>query len=317
MRCPICAKKNAKYIFSQGDKRTKMPGLFKLFHCGNCQTEFITPPINLSDYYESDYFFDFQDNENLLFRMKKKIIKEKYKPTNNIISNKVFHFLGSFISALPSKIGKVLDFGCSCGEILYLLKKTGFDVYGMDISKIAVEKCHSHGLNNVSLGVEKDLNIYADNFFDSIRASHVIEHMVDPKIFIKLAYKKIKKGGELVIQTPNINSLGVLFGKYTKYYYDIPRHIILFSSSSIRYLLNKNGFKNVEISYLNFFGDQVDNLYIYLENKNPQIYRIFCLTPIKLIIRLLFTPIEIILSCIGYSQTMTVIATKKIGNIKK
>ncbi len=310
MKCPICSNKNIKYLFSQGDKRTKMPGVFEIFHCNNCQTKFISPPINLSDYYKSDYFIDFQDSENLFFRIKGKIIGEKYRTTKNIISKKIFNFLGKFISALPSKVGKILDFGCSCGEILHMLKKSGFDVYGMDISEIAVGKCHGHGLNNVFLGVEKDINIYPDDFFDSIRASHVIEHMVDPKIFIELANKKLKKGGELIIQTPNINSLGILFGKHTKYYYDIPRHIMLFSSNSIRYLLKKNGFSKVNISYVNFFGDQVDNLYIYLQDEYPKIYDIFYQIPVRFIIRLLFLPIEIILSCVGYSQTMTVTATK-------
>lgn len=313
MKCPICGNQNTKYLFSQGDKRTKMPGVFKIFHCSDCQTEFITPPINLSDYYKSDYFVDFQDNENLLFRIKEKIIKEKYQTPKNSISKKIFNFLGKFISALPSKIGKILDFGCGCGEVLYMLKKSGFDVYGMDISKIAVEKCHNHGLSNVCLGIEKDLNIYPNNFFDSIRASHVIEHMVDPKIFIELANKKLKKGGELILQTPNINSLGILFGKHTKYYYDIPRHIILFSNNSIKYLLNKNGFSKVKISYVNFFGDQIDNLYIYLKGKSPKIYSIFCQTPIKFIIRLLLIPVEIILSCLSYSQTMTVLATQNVN----
>lgn len=309
MRCPICGNPNSKYLFSQGDKRTKMTGVFRLFHCDKCQTEFIAPPTNLSDYYKPDYFVDFQDNENLLVRIKQRIIKGKYHATN-AISKQIFNLFGKYISALPSKIGKILDFGCNCGEILYMLKKSGFDVYGMDINKIAVEKCHNHGLSNVCLGIEKDLNIYPDNFFDSFRASHVIEHMVDPKTFIKLAHKKLKKDGELIIQTPNINSPGILFGKHTKYYYDIPRHIILFSNNSIRYLLNKNGFNKIKISYVNFFGDQIDNLYIYLKDKNPKIYGIFCQAPIKLIIRLLFIPIETILSCIKYSQTMTIRATK-------
>lgn len=310
MKCPICDSQKIKYIFSQKDKRTEMPGIFEVFHCSDCRTEFITPPLNLSDYYKSGYFTDFQDDESLLFKIKGAIIKGKYKVTKNIVSKKIFNFLSKFISALPSKVGKVLDFGCSCGEILYMLKKIGFDVYGMDISKIAVEKCHNHGLDNVSLGVEKDLDIYPDNFFDSIRASHVIEHMIDPKIFIELASKKLKKSGELVIQTPNINSMGILFESHAKYYYDIPRHIILFSNKSIKIILEKNGFRKIKISYINFFGDQVDNLYIYLKDKNFKIYKIFCYVPIKLMIKLLLMPVEIILSFAKYSQTMTIVATK-------
>lgn len=310
MKCPICNNQDTKHLFSQGDKRTDMPGVFDVFLCGKCKTNFIEPPKNLADYYKSDYFFDFQNEKSMLFKMKERVAVEKYKAPGSIGRKMVFNFLGKFISALPSKRGRILDFGCSCGDILVMLKKSGFDVYGMDISKVAVEKCQSHGLNNVSLGVELDLRIYPDNFFDSIRASHVIEHMIDPGAFIELAGEKIKKDGELVIQTPNINSMGIFFGKHAKYYFDIPRHIILFSNKSMRYILRKNGFSNVKISYVNFFGDQIDNFYIFLKDKNLKMHSIFCYTPIKLAIQMLFVPIEIILSCIGYSQTMTITATK-------
>jgi len=287
-----------------------MSGVFDVFFCCKCKTSFIEPPKNLADYYKSDYFFDFQNEKSVLFKIKERVVMEKYKKTKNVAKKMIFNFLGKFISALPSKRGKILDFGCSCGDILVMLKKAGFDVYGMDISRVAVEKCQSHGLSNVSLGTEDDLSIYPDNFFDSIRASHVIEHMIDPATFIKLAGKKIKKDGELVIQTPNINSFGVFFGKHAKYYFDIPRHIILFSNKSIQHILRKNGFSNVKVSYINFFGDQIDNFYIFLKDKNLKMHKIFCYAPIKLITQVLFVPIEIILSCTGYSQTMTITATK-------
>lgn len=309
MNCPICDNKKIKILFTQKDKRTTKSGLFTMFRCDNCQTEYIKPPKNLLDYYKSEYYSNFQENIGLTSKIKQKIFLEKYHPSN-FINKYIFNFLGKYISALPPKIGKILDFGCGNGEILYMLKKSGFSVYGMDISKISLKKCRQHGLNNIRIGTEKDLVVYPNNYFDYIRASHVIEHMINPNLFVATALKKLRKKGKLIIQTPNINSLGVLFKTHTKYYFDVPRHTILFSSSSINYLLNKNGFNEINVSYVNFYGDQADNLFIYLKDTNIKLYDIFYKTHLNFVIWLLFIPLEILLTYIGYSQTMTITATK-------
>ncbi|MFH0829338.1 MAG: class I SAM-dependent methyltransferase [Candidatus Kerfeldbacteria bacterium] len=311
MKCPVCGSDVAKFLFSQRDRRKTMPGTFDVFRCRDCHTEFIVPPDNLSEFYQSDYYVDLQSNRTLQFRAKEWIIKERYRATRKIAWKKIAEFFGQFVSALPSKTGRILDFGCACGDILHLLKNAGFDVYGMDISSIAVDTCHSHGLDNVRLGTEKDLSVYSDDFFDSIRGSHVIEHMPDPKIFAALAYRKLKKGGELVLQTPNINSMGKWFGSHTKYYYDIPRHVVLFTNGSMRLLLRQQGFKTVKISYVNFFGDQMDNFGVLLQDKNPKLHKLLFQSVARYLIRLLFIPVEVVLSCTGYGQTMTVTAVKE------
>ena len=310
MICPVCGSKNSKVLFSQRDKRTTMSKVFWVFSCDQCKSEFIDPPKNLSDYYKADYYPDY-DEKSLLFRVKEYVIKKKYNPSN-LFQRILFPFGGKLISALPSKPGRILDFGCSGGEILYMLKASGFDVYGMDISPDALKKCKGHGINKLKIGTEKDLSKYPDKYFDSIRASHVIEHMIDPQEFIKLAKKKLKDGGELVMQTPNINSFGRLFGKYSKYYFDIPRHTILFSNSSLLYLLEKNGFIKTRISYINFFGDQADNVLYYLNENSKILHRILSNKIMNLLLRVLLIPLEIILTISKQSQTMTTYS--KIGN---
>lgn len=309
MICPVCNNSKNTHLFSQIDKRTNMPGTFIVYKCSYCKTEFIKPPKNLSEYYKSDYYFDFNKN-NLLFKIKQKVIQKKYNP-HNIFEKILYSIAGNFISALPSRTGKTLDFGCSGGDIIYMLKNAGFNTYGMDISKDAVQRCKKHNLKNVKVGTETDLVIYPDDFFDSIRASHVIEHMTDPGRFIKLASKKLTDDGELVIQTPNINSFGRLFGRYAKYYFDIPRHTILFSSNSLEYLLKKNGFHKIEISYINFFGDQADNALLFFKEKLQSLYKFFSNKWINIIFRLLFLPLELLLTILKKGQTITVRSIKK------
>jgi len=308
VQCPVCSIKNTKILFSQSDKRTSIKKIFPVYTCENCGSQYINPPKNLSDYYKADYYSNYDEND-YTFRIKQFVINKRYHP-NGIIEKILFSFIGNFISALPTKKGRILDFGCSGGEILCMLKVSGFDVYGMDISPDALKKCKGHGINKLKIGTEKDLSKYPDKYFDSIRASHVIEHMIDPQEFIKLAKKKLKDGGELVMQTPNINSFGRLFGKYSKYYFDIPRHTVLFSNSSLLYLLKKNGFLNTRISYINFFGDQADNVLYYFKENSKIIYGILSNRFINLLLHALFIPMEICLSISKQSQTMTTYSRK-------
>ena len=92
-----------------------------------------------------------------------------------------------------------MDVGCGPGDILYLLRGVGFDVYGLDISQHAVDMAHKNGLKNVVVGMEDKLKDYSDNYFDYIRGSHVIEHVPDPICFVNLCYKKMAKDGTLIL----------------------------------------------------------------------------------------------------------------------
>jgi SAM-dependent methyltransferase len=135
-----------------------------------------------------------------------------------------------------------MDIGCGTGETLNLLKGLGWDPYGMDIDKQAIVIAHKRGLNRVRFGSYTSLNTYPDGFFDVIRLYHVIEHLDNPDLFCQLAFQKLKKGGELIIGTPNADSfVSRLFGSYW-YNLDSPRHLIIFSPSTLRRLLGAHKF---------------------------------------------------------------------------
>ena len=105
------------------------------------------------------------------------------------------------VPAIPQKPrikkGKILDVGCGSGDTLALLKKLGWDVYGLEIDKNAVKVARERGLVNVKLGGYEKIASFPNNYFDSIRLYHVIEHIPDPRACLKLIYKKLKPGGRL------------------------------------------------------------------------------------------------------------------------
>lgn len=306
--CPFCDQISTS-IFSQTDKKTEYKDIFFVYRCNNCSIDFIEPPKDLAKFYKDDYFSDTVELKNIMYKFKKYVI-DTYYTKSDLFSS----LLINFISAVPKskkKEARLLDIGCGPGDIIYLLKNVGFKVYGIDISNHAVEMAHKHGLTDVTQGTELDLSRYEDSFFDYIRGSHVLEHMIEPRGFIELTYNKLKDGGQLLLQLPNISSLGKLFGKDSKYYSDIPRHIILFSTKSLKKILLEAGFTDIHVSYFSLFSDFRDNVVLFLGSRFKNFKDSL---PDKLLSSLffnfIFLPIDLLAGLFGFGQTLTVIAVK-------
>jgi 2-polyprenyl-3-methyl-5-hydroxy-6-metoxy-1,4-benzoquinol methylase len=80
-------------------------------------------------------------------------------------------------------------------------------------------------------------------YFEAITAHHVIEHMHGPQAFLKECMRILRPDGILILTTPNINSLGhKIFNKYWREL-DVPRHLYLFSTSSLKMFVENHGFR--------------------------------------------------------------------------
>lgn len=94
-----------------------------------------------------------------------------------------------------SKI-KILDLGCGWGNNLSFLKEKGFDYYGIDFCKTAVEQCKKY-FKNILCGDISNLP-YEDNFFDCVFDRCSIQHnsfKKQKKIILEVK-RVIKKGGK-------------------------------------------------------------------------------------------------------------------------
>ncbi len=177
---------------------------------------------------------------------------------------------------------KVLDMGCYIGTDIFMLglNNKNIDFYGIDISKNAIKRAKElarfRNFKNVKFKVG-DLNKklpYKNCFFDVILCSEVIEHIKDPEKLIKQCYLKLKKGGTLIITTPNKNQLIeklklnkiINIDKYrayefyrlgkniTKEVWDEEGHISVMSNKELVSLLKRNNFKITKNEGVAIFG---------------------------------------------------------------
>lgn len=142
------------------------------------------------------------------------------------------------------KGGVVADLGCGFnGNHLVRIANKIKKGYGYDIS-ITKNKLPK----NISL-IKSDINKVFDNkknYFDTITALAVLEHVEHPKAFLTNIRLALKKGGRVIITTPHKNGkvfLEILssLGFISKD--EIDDHKNYFDRKSIQKLLSTTGFK--------------------------------------------------------------------------
>lgn len=99
--------------------------------------------------------------------------------------------------------GRLLEIGSGTGGFLSAARDEGFDVWGIETSRVAAT--HSRevfALNNILNGSVPDERLHAESF-DTIFAWHVIEHVTDLDEFVGSMRSLLKQGGLLWIGTEN------------------------------------------------------------------------------------------------------------------
>lgn len=107
--------------------------------------------------------------------------------------------------AQVSRTDRFIDIGCGEGYLLSLLSQTK-QIVGLDISKVALarakELLKEKPCIHLIYGNAQKLS-FADNSFDKIVCSELLEHVPDPKSVIKEIYRVLKKEGVVVISIPD------------------------------------------------------------------------------------------------------------------
>lgn len=148
---------------------------------------------------------------------------------------------------LPFGSRKLLDIGCGTGEYLVEMKRLGWQVYGCDPNKFAIDRAKQNvNSSNLYHGTLHE-TCFDDNFFDAITLWHTLEHIPDPLVTLQEANRLMKSSGKLWVGVPNIDSWEARMFKERWRGLDVPRHLFCFSITSLNMMLRSAGFRVLEV----------------------------------------------------------------------
>lgn len=163
---------------------------------------------------------------------------------------------------------KVLDIGCIDHD---LRKKNsplwvhGFlskhsKVKGIDILKKEINDLRKEGYDVYCKNAE---NFEFDEEFDVIVAGELIEHLGNPGLFLNQCKKHLKKGGLLILTTPNTFNPYENIKNVVLLRNNPPvnsEHTCYYTPNTIKELLKRYKFKDVKIDYFDFYGSSIGKI---------------------------------------------------------
>jgi 2-polyprenyl-3-methyl-5-hydroxy-6-metoxy-1,4-benzoquinol methylase len=108
----------------------------------------------------------------------------------------------------PPPGARVGEIGCGRGSLLTVLGERGYRVRGAELSTSAVAFCRSKGLD-----VIEGVDLGPDSSLDVVASFQVIEHVIDPRAFVRRLVSQVRPGGLVVISTENAWTSQATFGR--------------------------------------------------------------------------------------------------------
>lgn len=102
---------------------------------------------------------------------------------------------------------RIVEFGCSGGLLLDLLRKAGYhSTSGVEASETAVALCQTRGISNVMTTDEAAVRLAPSNF-DCVIASDVLEHIQDERAALAEWHRLLAPQGKLIVFVPAFSML--------------------------------------------------------------------------------------------------------------
>ncbi|OCC14669.1 SAM-dependent methyltransferase [Dissulfuribacter thermophilus] len=260
--CYLCGIKGQMLYTNLKDALYNGPGIWSYKCCSNCGLIWLDPrpvPAEIGKFYHNystHYINEYGHELNGLRRIAQHAVLAGHLGYEGLVGSPTQKLLGKILSLIPPikercelnvrylngrNKGVLLDVGCGSGGWLAKMQALGWKVVGVEPDEQAVKIASEKFGLKVYQGTLEEQK-FADNIFDAVTISHVIEHVYDPIGLLKECLRVLKPKGYLVILTPNIKSLGHRFFRNSWLHLDPPRHLYLFSSDTLRACCQQVGF---------------------------------------------------------------------------
>ncbi len=241
INCPICSSPHPKKLFDVPSEPLEFGLLFGIARCETCGLVFTNPRPTESEmarFYGESYYGP--KHRRFLWPFEWVETFFRFRRVKNIE-----HF---------KKTGRILDVGCGRAQMLTLMRKRGWEVYGTEWTEESTHNARKILGSHIMVGEVFNLEL-PDQHFDCITLWHVFEHTYHPRKILAEISSIIKPGGLLIIALHNFDSRMARFGGRNWFNFDSPRHLMHFTPAQLQKLLGEYGLKSVETSHFSLEFD--------------------------------------------------------------
>ncbi|GEM_PF-315616 len=165
---------------------------------------------------------------------------------------RTFSVASKMLDIAGKNAGKIIDIGCGFGILVAMGQQRGKDIIGLDTSASMIEGSRDY-LRSQNIDPEKVQLITAEELieqektFDVVIMIDVLEHIDDPRGFLKLVEELLNPGGRLILSVP----------AHAEFYDsrdEMLGHFLRYEEESLLEDLSVTNLKMTDLHYWNFLG---------------------------------------------------------------
>jgi len=231
MNCIVCDSNNYEVLFEAGKAQKE-----QILKCKNCGLMYANNTKGVSDI------------KNLESAGRGVEITKQYMKKQQIQINDYKEIDREIMSRIRRR-ASILEIGANIGILLNYFKGKGYSVCGIEPNVWCANFARK----------KFGLNVYASDLiaakfnresFDAVVMLHVIEHLQNPNVELKEIHRILKDGGYLVVETPSFDSLSFKLLRHRERSIRCTGHLFFFTLSTLKLLLEKNGFQVKKLEYV-------------------------------------------------------------------
>lgn len=138
--------------------------------------------------------------------------------------------------------GRWLDIGFGQGALLDAASREGWLCHGTELSEVALKKGSVRGFKTTATSEH-----FEDESFDVVSLVELLEHVEDPRAFLREARRVLRKGGCMYVTTPNAWSLNRWILGASWSIFAPPDHVTIFTPHSLGRILKDCGFERIAL----------------------------------------------------------------------
>jgi 2-polyprenyl-3-methyl-5-hydroxy-6-metoxy-1,4-benzoquinol methylase len=203
MVCIICESPAVNEVGSvQGYRQNTH---YAVLVCSDCEASFVRPGATDDRLYEAIYRNVARVPGYARYALLADELLRSRDPISHIASaDECYYAIVKLLQArFPDKSGlRICEVGCGQGYLTYALTRAGYDSIGVDISSEAIDLARRRYGNHYFCGNIEQF-VKSNDRLNVILATELIEHLESPVVFARSMLAALKKGGCLILTTPN------------------------------------------------------------------------------------------------------------------